>query len=224
MTERNDASIELLKQLVSINSVNPDLVPGGNGEAEIGSFCAAWFEAALRCTGWKPSPGAHVSALRGGTGGGKSLMFNGHYDTVSIATYDGDALDPVELGQGVRARHVRHEERRGGDDGGRSTGQDIGVRGDILVACVADEEYASFGTEDWRGISRQMARLSPSPATSNSRWRIAASPGLTWWSRAGRRTWLTLQALGIATQSLRLASSLLHLSMTSGSEQANMRC
>ena len=39
----SDSPIELLKQLVAINSVNPDLVPGGAGEAAIGDFCAAWF-------------------------------------------------------------------------------------------------------------------------------------------------------------------------------------
>ena len=39
----NDDPIELLQQLVSINSVNPDLVPGGAGEAAIADFCSAWL-------------------------------------------------------------------------------------------------------------------------------------------------------------------------------------
>ncbi|MGA9139340.1 MAG: hypothetical protein WBZ29_03895, partial [Methanocella sp.] len=34
----------LLGGLVSIDSVNPDLVPGANGEGEIASFVAAWLE------------------------------------------------------------------------------------------------------------------------------------------------------------------------------------
>ena len=35
---------ELLERLVAIESVNPSLVTGGAGEAEIGRFVAAWLE------------------------------------------------------------------------------------------------------------------------------------------------------------------------------------
>ena len=35
---------DLLEQLVSFDSVNPTLVPGGAGEAEIGRFVATWLE------------------------------------------------------------------------------------------------------------------------------------------------------------------------------------
>ena len=35
--------IALLEQLVAIDSVNPDLVPGAAGEGEIASFCADWL-------------------------------------------------------------------------------------------------------------------------------------------------------------------------------------
>ncbi|MGH3105506.1 MAG: acetylornithine deacetylase, partial [Gaiellaceae bacterium] len=34
---------DLLEQLVAIDSVNPTLVPGGAGEAEIARFVAAWL-------------------------------------------------------------------------------------------------------------------------------------------------------------------------------------
>lgn len=147
----NDSPIELLKQLVAINSVNPDLVPGGKGEAEIVDFCSAWFAARdfevhrLESRSGRPS----VVGIARGSGGGRSLMFNGHIDTVSIATYDGDALDPVvrdgklfgrgsfDMKGGVAAMMVAAARAKA-----------KGVRGDILVACVADEEYASFGTED----------------------------------------------------------------------------
>ena len=36
----------LLQQLVAIDSVNPDLVPGGAGEREIAHFVANWLERA----------------------------------------------------------------------------------------------------------------------------------------------------------------------------------
>jgi len=147
----SDDPIDLLKSLVSINSVNPDLVPGGAGEARIGDFCAAWFEARgfevhrIETRQGRPS----IVGIAHGTGGGRSIMFNGHYDTVSVGSYDGDALDPVirdgklygrgsfDMKGGVAAMMVA---------AARANAK--GTRGDILVACVADEEYASFGTED----------------------------------------------------------------------------
>jgi acetylornithine deacetylase len=147
----NDSPIELLKQLVAINSVNPDLVPGGAGEAAIAEFCAGWlsqrgFEVhRLESRASRPS----IVGIARGSGGGRSLMFNGHIDTVSIATYDGDALDPVVRGGKLFGRGSF--DMKGGvaammAAAARAKGQ--GLRGDILVACVADEEYASFGTED----------------------------------------------------------------------------
>ena len=36
--------IEVTRQLVSIDSVNPSLVPGGAGEAEIARFVTGWAE------------------------------------------------------------------------------------------------------------------------------------------------------------------------------------
>lgn len=146
-----DDPIELLKQLVAINSVNPDLVPGGTGEAEIVDFCSAWFaERGFEVHRLESRPGRpSVVGIARGSGGGRSLMFNGHIDTVSIATYDGDALAPVvrdgklfgrgsfDMKGGVAAMMVAAARAKA-----------KGLRGDILVACVADEEYASFGTED----------------------------------------------------------------------------
>ena len=147
----SDDPIELLKRLVSINSVNPDLVPGGVGEAAIADFCGQWlaergFEVhRVEEHAGRPS----IVGIARGVGGGRSLMFNGHIDTVSIGSYDGDALDPVvrdgrlygrgsfDMKGGVAAMMVAAARARA-----------RGVGGDILVACVADEEYASFGTAE----------------------------------------------------------------------------
>ena len=147
----SDDPIELLKRLVSINSVNPDLVPGGAGEAAIADFCGQWlaergFEVhRVEEHAGRPS----IVGIARGAGGGRSLMFNGHIDTVSIGSYDGDALDPVvrdgrlygrgsfDMKGGVAAMMVAAARAKA-----------KGVGGDILVACVADEEYASFGTAE----------------------------------------------------------------------------
>jgi acetylornithine deacetylase len=143
--------VELLANLVAIPSVNPDLVQGGNGETAIAEFIGAWFHEngfevhRLEHHAGRPS----IVGIARGTGGGRSLMFNGHIDTVTLAGYDGDPLDPVirdgklygrgsfDMKGGVAAMMVAAARAR-----------DKGIMGDILVACVADEEYASFGTEE----------------------------------------------------------------------------
>ena len=147
----NDSPVELLKQLVAINSVNPDLVPGGAGEAEIAAFCARWFaDRGFEVHKLETKPGRPtIVGIARGSGGGKSLMFNGHIDTVSTATYDGDALAATTRDGKVFGRGSF--DMKGGVAAmmvAAARAKAKGLRGDILVACVADEEYASFGTED----------------------------------------------------------------------------
>ena len=72
---------DLLAELVAIDSVNPTLVPGGAGEKRIARHIAEWlrargFEVELQNTGQPGRPNA-IGVLRG-TGGGRSLMLNGH--------------------------------------------------------------------------------------------------------------------------------------------------
>jgi acetylornithine deacetylase len=142
---------ELLKELVSINSVNPDLVPGAAGEIEIAAFCAQWLEArgfdVHRLEERKGRPS--IVGVAKGRGGGRSLMFNGHIDTVTLAGYDGDPLlakveggkihgrGAFDMKSGVAAMMVA-----------AAKAAKQGLSGDILVACVADEEYASLGTAE----------------------------------------------------------------------------
>ncbi len=146
----SDDPISLLRQLIAINSVNPDLVPGGAGESEIAAFCSQWFAARgfevhrVEEVAGRPS----IVGIARGAGGGRSLMLNGHYDTVTLAGYDGDPLDPAmrdgkvfgrgsfDMKSGVAAMMAA---------AARVKAQ--GHAGDILVACVADEEYASIGTQ-----------------------------------------------------------------------------
>jgi acetylornithine deacetylase len=148
----SDDPIELLKRLVAIDSVNPDLVPGGAGEKAIGDFCGAWLgERGFEVHRHEEHPGRpSIVGVAKGSGGGRSLMFNGHYDTVTLAGYDGDPLTPnvdadgklhgrgsFDMKGGVAAMMVAAARAKARN-----------LRGDILVACVADEEYASFGTEE----------------------------------------------------------------------------
>ncbi|MDQ3657586.1 MAG: M20/M25/M40 family metallo-hydrolase, partial [Chloroflexota bacterium] len=95
-TDLETDPIELLASLVSIASVNPDLVPGAEGEGAIADFCAGWLAARgveVHRLESRPGRPSIVGIVRG-SGGGRSIMLNGHYDTVTLAGYDGDPLDP----------------------------------------------------------------------------------------------------------------------------------
>jgi acetylornithine deacetylase len=145
----------LLEQLVRIDSVNPDLVPGGAGETKIAKFIQSWLEEKGFETHWlENTPGRpSVVGIARGSGGGKSLMLNGHIDTVTTAGMSIRALEPrVENGRmygrgsydmkcGVAAMLTAAAQAK-----------TLGLRGDVIVACVADEENASIGTSE---VARQ---------------------------------------------------------------------
>jgi acetylornithine deacetylase len=143
------AVAELLAALVAIDSVNPDLVPGGAGEAEIAAFVAGWLtQAGLAVELDEPAPGRpSVIATARGRGGGRSLMLNAHLDTVGV--------------EGMAAAHAPRIA------GGRLYGRGAfdmkgslaacmvaaahaagaGLAGDVILTAVSDEEYASVGTQ-----------------------------------------------------------------------------
>ena len=78
---------QLLSDLVAIDSINPDLVPGAAGESEIATFITNWLEAAgLEVHVDEVRPGRpNVVGIARGTGGGQTLLLNGHMDTVGVA-------------------------------------------------------------------------------------------------------------------------------------------
>ncbi|HEX2045740.1 MAG TPA: hypothetical protein VHF23_08950, partial [Gaiellaceae bacterium] len=78
---------ELAAELVAIDSVNPDLVPGGAGEGEIARFVAGWLEdAGLDVELEEVAPGRfNAVGIARGSGGARSLMLNAHTDTVGVA-------------------------------------------------------------------------------------------------------------------------------------------
>ena len=83
----NDDVTTLLTQLVSVESINPDLVPGGAGEGQIARFIANWCQVrGLEVNFDEVRPGRpNVIAIAKGQGAGKTLLFNGHTDTVGVA-------------------------------------------------------------------------------------------------------------------------------------------
>jgi acetylornithine deacetylase len=143
---------DTLVRLVRINSVNPSLVAGAPGESEIAGFIAAsLLEMGLKTEIFAPEPGrVSVVGRLTGAGGGRSLMFNAHCDTVDIAgmaePLSGAIRDGKLYGRGSF-------DMKGSLAAGMAAAKaliDAGVslRGDVLVAAVADEEYGSLGTRD----------------------------------------------------------------------------
>jgi acetylornithine deacetylase len=145
-------TLETLARLVQINSINPTLAPSAPGEKRIAAFIAESLGACgLTVETLEPAPGrTSVLGRLGGTGGGRSLMLNAHCDTVDVAgmaePFSGAIRDGKLYGRGAydmkgslaacmaAAKALR-------DSGAR-------LRGDVLVAAVADEEYGSLGTSD----------------------------------------------------------------------------
>jgi acetylornithine deacetylase len=139
----------LLSDLVAIDSVNPALVPGGAGEAEIARFVADWAEAAgLAVDIVEPSPGRpSVVATARGHGGGRSLMLNAHLDTVGVA---GMAAPHEPRVQDGRLYGRGSYDMKGGLAAcmlAAAGAARAGLAGDVLLTAVSDEEHSSIGVQ-----------------------------------------------------------------------------
>jgi acetylornithine deacetylase/succinyl-diaminopimelate desuccinylase family protein len=134
--------------LVAIESVNPDLVASGSGEANIGRFVAEWLAGAgLEVEIVDPIEGrpSVVGVLRG-SGGGRSLMLNAHMDTVGAGGMK-DPFKPVIADGRIHGRGAY--DMKGSLAAimvAAREAKKLALRGDVIVTAVADEEVASLGT------------------------------------------------------------------------------
>ena len=140
---------ELAAQLVAIESINPDVVPGGSGEAGVARFVAEWCErAGLETSVTEPAPGRpNVTAVARGSGGGRTLILNAHTDTVGVAGMTDPLAGRLEGGR----LHGRGSYDMKGSLAACMLASAHAVRralrGDVVLTAVADEEFASVGTE-----------------------------------------------------------------------------
>lgn len=146
--------VDLLRDLVQIDSVNPSLVDGAAGEAEIAAHVAGEMKrAGLEVETRKSAPGrvSVVGRLPGRRPEvGRSLMLNAHMDTVGVegmeAPFSADVRSGRLYGRGAYdmkgALAACMEAARALALSGRRPA------GDLVVAAVADEEYASLGTSE----------------------------------------------------------------------------
>ena len=143
--------VELLKELVSTDSVNPGLIDGAVGEGPIADFVMTWFQQrGFDVTRVEDTPGRpSVVAVARGTGGGRSIMFNGHLDTVGISDYNGDPHTPKVVDGKLYGRGS--SDMKGGLAAlmvAADRAAAAKLAGDVVVACVADEEHLSIGTQE----------------------------------------------------------------------------
>ena len=145
-----DDLVRTLGELVRINSVNPSLVPGAPGEAEIAQYVAARMrEAGLEVEQHEPQPGRVSTVGRlPGAGSGKSLMLNAHVDTVGVEEmrepFSAEIRDGRLYGRGSYDMKGAAAACMAAAFALKHAG--VTLAGDLLVALVADEEHASIGT------------------------------------------------------------------------------
>lgn len=144
--------LALLQKLIQIDSVNPSLSSKGTGEAIIARYIGAYLNKIGLTVRFQEieKNRVNVIGILKGTGGGPSLMLNGHTDTVSadnmetepfVAETKGGKIygrGALDMKAGVAALMMAVQTIR---EAG------IKLKGDVILTLVADEEYASIGTE-----------------------------------------------------------------------------
>ena len=151
--------IRLTQEMVAFKSVNPRFMsdPETSQETDIQNYLESRLGAlGLQLTRWEKEPRRpNLVALLPGSGGGRSLAFNGHIDVVPIGDLDGWDYDPwgsdivagklygrgsVDMKAGVAAFIAAIE---------AIIASDIALKGDLQLHIVVDEEAGGFaGTRD----------------------------------------------------------------------------
>lgn len=172
--------VRILGDLVRIESVNPELVPGGSGEAAIARYVANFLRAAglnVRLQELRAGRLNVVGVLRG-RGGGRSLMLNGHLDTVGVAGMEGPFSARIEdgclYGRGAL-------DMKGGLAAALMAAAGLAeepcLGGDVVLAAVADEEYQSAGTRALLTQTRADAAIVMEPTGLEV---VTAHKGFVW--------------------------------------------
>jgi acetylornithine deacetylase len=169
----------LLASLVRINSVNPSLVPGAAGEAEIACFVQNWLnERGVQNEAHDAAPNRpSVIARVAGRGGGRSLLLYAHLDTVGVEGMSAPFVPRIEEGRmygrgtydmkaGLAACMLALADIRPGE-----------LAGDVLLAAVADEEHASLGIQNVLGRVRTDAAIVTEPTSLQV---CVAHKGFSW--------------------------------------------
>lgn len=143
--------IQTLQRMVQINSTNPSLGEHNAGEGELAAYIAQTLrqlDLEVTVQGVTPNRPNVIGVLKG-SGHGRSLMYNGHMDTVGVEgmakPFSGAIRDGKLYGRGAQDMKASLAAMIGSAKALRDAG--ITLAGDLVLAFVVDEESMSIGTE-----------------------------------------------------------------------------
>jgi acetylornithine deacetylase len=142
--------LETLQLLIATPSVNPDLAPEeGAGEAKIAGVIRDWFSA-RGIESWleEAAPGRTNAIARIGSDAAPTLIMCAHIDTVSTSGMTIAPFDPRVEGNKVYGRGSY--DMKGGAAAilcAMAKLANENLKGTVIAALVADEEYASIGAQ-----------------------------------------------------------------------------
>jgi acetylornithine deacetylase len=144
-----DSTIEFLRTLVAIDSVNPSLMPGAAGEGAIADAIAREMRSiGLDVEVKEIQPGRpNVVGVLEAKAPGRTLMLCGHMDTVGVGDM-ARPFQPIERDGRLYGRGA--QDMKGGVAAMIGAARALAgslARGRIVVAAVVDEEYASLGAD-----------------------------------------------------------------------------
>ncbi len=142
-------TLSLLSDLVSVNSMNPSLVPGAPGEAAVAEVAAqALRSGGLDVVFQEAAPGRpNVIGVLEGREPGPAIILCGHLDTVGVEGMTNPFTPRVAEGR-LYGRGA--QDMKGGVAAMIAAAVELAhdwKRGRLIVACVADEEYESIGAD-----------------------------------------------------------------------------
>ncbi len=145
---RGDA-LALTRALVATDSRNPSLAPDAPGEAPAAELLAETLTAwGFKVDLLEALPGRpNVIARIGGGDGGRSLLLNGHLDTVGVEGMTHDPFTPTERDGRLYGRgSADMKSGLAAMCAAAVRAANTGLGGEVIIAAVVDEEFGSAGT------------------------------------------------------------------------------
>jgi acetylornithine deacetylase len=191
--------LDILRELIRTPSVNPTLAPNeGDGEGAIANLAKEWL-AASGIKSWleEAAPGRPNVVGEVGNGKGPTLVFCAHLDTVGTT---GMTIPPFEPNvEGTRVYGRGSYDMKGSAAAVMSAASELGASdfpGRVLIALVADEEYASLGAQDF--VRRHKADACVLTEPSEGRL-VLAHKGFVWAGHCNDRQDSSRQPLGFGS-------------------------